>query len=570
MIVLVTDDPVHGEWQLACEPFFGDPNNLSVFEIAEFNGYLYAGTANVNEGFQLWKTDAEGEPPYRWKKVITCGAYRGKLNEAAITFRQFGNYLYLGSGVQDGGWDFKNNVGPVAVELIRVSPDDSWDIVVGSPRFTPDGFKVPLSGLGPGFGNPCAGYLWSLCEHEGWLYAGTFDWFIGTEYSKRNRWPEHLRSILTGKRIEQLKNLYGGFDLWRSRDGSHWVPVTRNGFGNYYNYGVRTMVSTPHGLFLGATNPFGPEVAVKRIAGWNYEYNQKGGLEVWLGSHYQGPAGVSESQGKLPNVSAKGASGVVISEENSQAPADEKIISQFYGGSGFRHFGYWWADIHDAKTACENLMDELLAFIPDKKGTILDIDCGQGATSRYLLKHFPPGAVTGIITDRKNQEVCRKSAPRVKFLYRKLPKLELPADSFDFIMWVSGLKQLPGRPKLLQECFRILKPGGRLVCFDVVNAVKNTKSLWNYLLPADDTVKTLEEYRNLLINTGFLDVRLADVTGECLDGFRKHVADYFELQKLCGEIEESSLQATETYLLMHETKTLIRQCLLISGCKSTG
>jgi hypothetical protein len=76
----------------------------------------------------------------------------------------------------------------------------------------------------------------------------------------------------------------GGFELWRTRDGSRWVPVTRNGFGNVFNYGVRSMVSRPCGLFVGAANPFGPEVAVQKDGGWTYEHNPRGGLEIWLGS----------------------------------------------------------------------------------------------------------------------------------------------------------------------------------------------------------------------------------------------------------------------------------------------
>ena len=61
------------------------------------------------------------------------------------------------------------------------------------------------------------------------------------------------------------------------------MPVNRQGFGNPYNYGLRTLVSTPHGFFLGTANPFGPRVAVRRGDQWRYEDNPQGGLEIWLG-----------------------------------------------------------------------------------------------------------------------------------------------------------------------------------------------------------------------------------------------------------------------------------------------
>ena len=61
-------------------------------------------------------------------------------------------------------------------------------------------------------------------------------------------------------------------------------PVTRRGFGNAYNLGIRNLVSTPQGLFVGTANLFGPRVAVRAEGGgWQYEDNPLGGLEVWLG-----------------------------------------------------------------------------------------------------------------------------------------------------------------------------------------------------------------------------------------------------------------------------------------------
>ena len=75
----------------------------------------------------------------------------------------------------------------------------------------------------------------------------------------------------------------GGADLWRSRDGENWMPVTTRGFGNLYNGGIRNLVSTPYGLFAGTSNLFGPRVAVCHGSDWVYEDNPRGGLEVWLG-----------------------------------------------------------------------------------------------------------------------------------------------------------------------------------------------------------------------------------------------------------------------------------------------
>ena len=50
--------------------------------------------------------------------------------------------LYFGTGIQYGGHDRNNNVGPEAGEVVRVYPDDSWDLVMGRPRKTSAGIRV--------------------------------------------------------------------------------------------------------------------------------------------------------------------------------------------------------------------------------------------------------------------------------------------------------------------------------------------------------------------------------------------------------------------------------------------
>ena len=47
-----------------------------------------------------------------------------------------------------------------------------------------------------------------------------------------------------------------GFDLLVSNDGVHFDAITRDGFGDEANHGLRTICSTDQGVFLGTANPF--------------------------------------------------------------------------------------------------------------------------------------------------------------------------------------------------------------------------------------------------------------------------------------------------------------------------
>lgn len=283
-VVFETSDPANEPWRPVSLPGLGDPTNLTIFEMAVFNNCLYAGTLNPSSGYQIWKARADGPPPYLWTKVISHGAGRGPLNEAVVSMCVLGDALYVGSGIQSGGYDRAYNIGPGAAELIRIHPDDTWDLIVGEERSTPEGLKRPLSGFGPGFDTIFNGYFWRMATHNGCLYLGTFNWSTMLPFLQPVQ-PGHSGvQLVHWLGIDDLLQFEGGCDLFRTHDGVHWSPVTTTGFGNPYNFGVRSMVGTPYGLFVGTANSFGPEVAVRTLTGWEYVLNRRGGAEVWLGT----------------------------------------------------------------------------------------------------------------------------------------------------------------------------------------------------------------------------------------------------------------------------------------------
>lgn len=289
-IVYATQDPLKGDWRPVNAPGFGDDENVVIFEMYAFGDYLYAGTGNLS-GYQVWRTRAEGEPPFQWEKILTRGAYRGSLNQGVVSFAEFNGALYIGGGIQNGGIDSYHGVGPAAPELVRLHEDGEWDLIVGQARLTPRGERRPLSGFRPGFDNFFNGYFWRMGVHDGWLYMGTFDWSLMLKFADRSKWPPWFKRMAERVGVENIVAHQSGFDLYRSHDGENWLPVSTDGFDNPYNYGIRSFADTPYGLFLGTANPFGPRVAERHGNGWRYQANPRGGMELWCGSKSttQGP-----------------------------------------------------------------------------------------------------------------------------------------------------------------------------------------------------------------------------------------------------------------------------------------
>lgn len=246
--VLMSDNPAGGKWTEASHTGFGDAGNAELYTMSVFDGQLYAAISN-NRGYQIWRTNAIGKAPYSWTLVVVNGAYRGNDSPSVTTMTVFNNQLYVGSAAETVQADGQHAKG---CELIAINPDDTWNLVVGDARQTPEGYKAPTSGLSPGFGNPYNVYLWRLATHDGWLYAGTYNY--GTFTLAQH--PKAAGQV--------------GFDLWKSQDGRHWQQVSTNGFGNPYSYGVRSLVDTPLGLFLGTADPFANAP------------DGRGGTQVWL------------------------------------------------------------------------------------------------------------------------------------------------------------------------------------------------------------------------------------------------------------------------------------------------
>lgn len=213
------------------------PPGMIVSTAQSYNGFLYVGVRSVVNGYSVVKTDAIGLPPYNYTTVIDKGGYlEGPArNPEVLSMKVFNGRLYVGgNGILTG------SIGPAnAAELVRINPDDTWDVVVGYPRITPDGPKFPISGLLAGFENPFNVHMWRMEVFDENLYVGTFD--TSTTFKEDPIIEPNVRDLM-------------GFDLYGTSNGTDFVPVTTNGFGDKFNFGARTLTATPHGLFLGTAN----------------------------------------------------------------------------------------------------------------------------------------------------------------------------------------------------------------------------------------------------------------------------------------------------------------------------
>jgi hypothetical protein len=211
-------------------------------ELIVFNNYLYVGYESSEQGFTIAKTQATGTPPYQMTPVITDGGYKYPWpNKGILSMGIFNGSLYAGGDGLHRGASYSAQ----GAELFVINADDTWNVVVGASRTLPNGTVMnPLSGLGVGFGWNYNNHMWRLQVFDDRLYVGTFNESTTLRFDN----PTFLDQNM-------------GFNLYYTDDGITFNLIDQTGFGDKFNDGVRSLLSTPYGLFLGSANQwFGLEI----------------------------------------------------------------------------------------------------------------------------------------------------------------------------------------------------------------------------------------------------------------------------------------------------------------------
>jgi len=187
------------------------------------------------------------------------------------------------------------------------------------------------------------------------------------------------------------------------------------------------------------------------------------------------------------------------------------------------HHGVWHTGRESDLEAAENLVKIVAGLGRVKPGVqVCDIGCGYGATAKILTRDHGAN-VTGMTISGVQLRYANEhnSVPgRTTFLLRDWYENRLPDASFDIVLSVESLEHMADLPKFFSEAFRVMKPGGRLVCCAWMSCENpgaiSRKLLLDAIIREAQLagIRPASEFQSVTEGAGFTNFQMADLAGK--------------------------------------------------------
>jgi len=188
------------------------------------------------------------------------------------------------------------------------------------------------------------------------------------------------------------------------------------------------------------------------------------------------------------------------------------------------HFGFYDDEVTTHKEALLNLNKVLAKTGEVKDGDIiLDAGCGRGGSSIWLAENYKV-QVEGITLVPHQVEKAKKLASKkqlsakVNFSEQDYCKTNFEDESFSVIWACESMCHAMHKADFYKEAYRLLKPGGRLVCADYIRtdrplAPKGEALLHSWLDGwSINDIDTYPEHEKNVKDAGFTSFKLDDIT----------------------------------------------------------
>ncbi|VEP18835.1 Methylase involved in ubiquinone/menaquinone biosynthesis [Hyella patelloides LEGE 07179] len=243
-------------------------------------------------------------------------------------------------------------------------------------------------------------------------------------------------------------------------------------------------------------------------------------------------------------------------------------IGEFYDASSALWEKIWGEHMHhgyygrngkykiERRQAQIELIEELLSWggVTTKNApqNILDVGCGIGGSSIYLADKFTAD-VTGITLSGVQASRAKERAidagieEKIDFQVANALSMPFADNSFDLVWSLESGEHMPDKAQFLTECYRVLKPGGKLILATwchretemsgdlTTSEIRHLKEIYRvYCLPY---VIALSEYIAIADRCGFNNIKSDDWSISVAPFWNVVIDSAFDLEAVTGLVK---------------------------------